>query len=450
LGACYATGSGGLKTNHVEAVRLYGLSAAQGNPTGKAALGNAYRIGEGGLPQDESRAVLLLQSSAAKGDGLGQADLGFAYRSHLGGLTEDQREAVRLYALSAAQGNALGQANLGSAYRQGLGGLPKSDVMAVALYKLSAAQGHAHGQNNLGVAYEDGIGGLSKNLRKALDLYQSAADQGYSKAGENLSDLRRKLDNMLRAAVESDSCAAITTAVQSGAPVNGLFVNQPTPLIVSILRRKVASAACLLLLKADPNQPHPSGRTPLMAAAATQQRTIMVDLMKHHADAHTVDGWGLTADSYNNANGTKMIMLLDDMAATLMRTRRPPTSNSPYRTMADQQLSLGMGVRRGPDGQLLQSLGKLAIAKFFDTTMTDDTFAPNHLPDLAQISDPDAALMLRRQFDTYAKAAWIELAKDYARQILALVDESTKPKLHARFIAVFAEAGYDYSTLNPL
>ena len=59
-------------------MRLYKLSADQGNAQGQANLASAYARGLGGLPKDEREAVRLHKLSADQGNAQGQASLGFA------------------------------------------------------------------------------------------------------------------------------------------------------------------------------------------------------------------------------------------------------------------------------------------------------------------------------------------------------------------------------------
>lgn len=120
----------------------------------------------------------LYKLSADQGNDQAQNNLGAAYLRGSGGLTRDETEAVRLYKLSAEHRNALAQANLGLAYLRGLGGLPKDVVEAVRFFKMSAEGGNAQGQANLAAAYERGDGGLVKDEREAVRLYRLAADHG--------------------------------------------------------------------------------------------------------------------------------------------------------------------------------------------------------------------------------------------------------------------------------
>ena len=138
----------------VEFVRLYRLSADQGNAQGQVNLGLMYALGRGGLPKDDV-------------------------------------EAARLYRLSADQGNALAQVNLGNMYALGRGGLPKDEVEAERLFKLSAEKNNSSGQFFLGQYHEYGRGGLAKDIQTAIYWYGLAAQQGYPLAITALKRLEK-------------------------------------------------------------------------------------------------------------------------------------------------------------------------------------------------------------------------------------------------------------------
>jgi len=121
LGYMYHYGLG-VEKNYEEAVRLYRLSADQGNALGQNNLGYMYRHG-------------------------------FIYRHGLGvekDLNEEDlnEEAVRLYRLSAEQGNLFALNNLGWMYEDGLG-VEKDYKEAIRLYRLSADKDYFLAKNNL-------------------------------------------------------------------------------------------------------------------------------------------------------------------------------------------------------------------------------------------------------------------------------------------------------------
>jgi len=85
----YANGTGGVLRDEAETVRLYRLSAEQGNA---------------GV-RDEAEAVRLYTLSAEQGEPDAQYDLAVCYANGRG-VRQDEAEAVRLYRQSAEQDNA--------------------------------------------------------------------------------------------------------------------------------------------------------------------------------------------------------------------------------------------------------------------------------------------------------------------------------------------------------
>ena len=78
-----------------------------------------YKNGRG-VVQDDGEAVRLFRLSAEQGNANGQNNLGVMYKNGRG-VVQDDGEAVRLFRLSAEQGNAAGQHNLGVMYKNGRG-----------------------------------------------------------------------------------------------------------------------------------------------------------------------------------------------------------------------------------------------------------------------------------------------------------------------------------------
>ena len=136
-----------------------------------------YNYGLGG-PKNDAEAVRLWRLSAAQGNAYGQANLGWMYSQGRGGLPKSDVEAARWYRLAAEQGQASAQMNLGVYFENGRGDLAKSDVEAAKWYRLAADQGNASAQVNLGKFHEEGRGGLAKSEAEAVKLYRLAAEQG--------------------------------------------------------------------------------------------------------------------------------------------------------------------------------------------------------------------------------------------------------------------------------
>jgi uncharacterized protein len=130
------------RKDYNEAVRLYRLSAKQGNANGQYNLGVMYANGQGVL-QDYKEAVRLYRLSAEQGFALGQNNLGLMYDNGQG-VPQDYKEAVKWYRLSAEQGNALGQNNLGSMYAMGHGVL-QHYALAHMWFNLSGSNGNKVG-----------------------------------------------------------------------------------------------------------------------------------------------------------------------------------------------------------------------------------------------------------------------------------------------------------------
>ena len=181
LGFLYMNGQG-VEKNDVEAVRLFRLSAEQGHSDGQCNLGVHYLDGQG-VEKNEVEAVRLIRLSAEQGNPNGQYNLGVLYRDGRG-VEKDEVEAARLFKLSAEQGNPNGQSGLGGLYLHGQG-VEKDEVEAARLFKLSAEQGNIIGQNGLGFLYSNGQG-VEKNDVEAVRLFRLSAEQGDLDAMNNL------------------------------------------------------------------------------------------------------------------------------------------------------------------------------------------------------------------------------------------------------------------------
>ncbi len=92
------------RKDYKEVVRLYHLSAEQGDATAQFNLGWMYGNGQG-VPQDYKEAVRWYRLSAEQGTARAQVFLGAMYGNGQG-VPQDYKEAVRWYRLSAEQGNA--------------------------------------------------------------------------------------------------------------------------------------------------------------------------------------------------------------------------------------------------------------------------------------------------------------------------------------------------------
>ncbi len=91
---------------------------------------------------DYPQALKLFRLSAAQGDAAAMYNLGILY-SKEEGVVKDYAEAVKWFRLSAAQGFAMSQHQLGVMYASGKG-VAKDYVRAHSWLNLSAAQGLRH------------------------------------------------------------------------------------------------------------------------------------------------------------------------------------------------------------------------------------------------------------------------------------------------------------------
>ena len=88
--------------------------------------------------KDYKEAVRLYRLSAEQGNANAQFLLGFMYYQGKGVLL-DYKEAAKWYRLSAEQGDAIAQCNLGGMYNEGKG-VPQDYKEAVKWWKLAAEQ----------------------------------------------------------------------------------------------------------------------------------------------------------------------------------------------------------------------------------------------------------------------------------------------------------------------
>lgn len=114
LAAFYFVGLGTPK-NVKEAVRLWGLAAAQGYAPAQFNLGVLYLRGEG-VRRNGKTAIGYYQQAAAGGYDDAQSSLGFFYL-HGVEVPQDYAQAIEWFLKAAAQGNQKAYRNLGVAYR---------------------------------------------------------------------------------------------------------------------------------------------------------------------------------------------------------------------------------------------------------------------------------------------------------------------------------------------
>jgi len=170
LGIMYLEGTG-VSQNPYEAVRLFRLSADQGNKRSQWQLGKALLIGAG-AQQDEVEGLKYLEMAARQGVAKAQVALGILYSPAM------KEGDVGLPGVLISSNNAplLGQR------------IPKNSIASAFWFRQAAEQGDPEGQYNLALAYEDGLG-VPLSLTEAVRLYQSAAKQGHPGAQNNLGKI---------------------------------------------------------------------------------------------------------------------------------------------------------------------------------------------------------------------------------------------------------------------
>jgi TPR repeat protein len=139
---------------------------------------------------DNTEAMKLYQLSAAQGDVRAQFSLGAMYDSGEG-VTQDYAEALKWYQLAAAHGQANAQYNLGIMYN--IGRVVAQDYAeAVKWYRLAAVQGHVSAQLNLGIMYHNGQG-VAKDYVRAHMWLNLAATSGDADAVTHRDLIARKM-----------------------------------------------------------------------------------------------------------------------------------------------------------------------------------------------------------------------------------------------------------------
>jgi TPR repeat protein len=123
-----------------KAVRLFRLSAEQGDEQSQTCLGCCYMVGDG-VTADLGEGVRWFRLAAEQGCPDAQTYLGYCYAKGRG-VIADLGEAVRYYRLSAEQGNIFAQYHLGECYRIG-SGVRRDEWEAVRWYRRSADQGNS-------------------------------------------------------------------------------------------------------------------------------------------------------------------------------------------------------------------------------------------------------------------------------------------------------------------
>ncbi len=118
--------------NPSEKLRLYRLSAAQGNAKAMFWLGNTYEFGQYGVDLNLNEAMTWYVRAATAGDPLEQFSVGEMYAQGKV-VPVDLVEAAKWYAMAARKGLPMALSKLGDIYAKGVG-VPKDRTLAIAWY----------------------------------------------------------------------------------------------------------------------------------------------------------------------------------------------------------------------------------------------------------------------------------------------------------------------------
>lgn len=171
-----------VKQNYDEVIRMFRLSAEQGNEDAMFMLAYMYSRGLGVIP-DKDEADKWWRELANKGNAIGQNRVGKMYEEG-DGVKQDYVQAAYWYGRSAEQGSGDAQFNLGVLYDKGLG--VKQDYLQAAYwYGKSAEQDNSQGQMALFYMYVEGRG-VNQDYGEAYKLMKRMAEKGLDFAEYNL------------------------------------------------------------------------------------------------------------------------------------------------------------------------------------------------------------------------------------------------------------------------
>jgi TPR repeat protein len=171
LGWLVMQGLAGGPADDAEAVRWFGLAAAQGYVPAQYNLAHMYEAGRG-VPADDAQAARWYRPAAEAGDIASQAQLGLFYAAGRG-VPRDDAEAAIWIRRAAEQGDAESQRRLGLFHARGRG-VPRDEAEARHWYGLAAEQGDAAAETALGVLHARGQG-TPRDYAAALAWFRRAA-----------------------------------------------------------------------------------------------------------------------------------------------------------------------------------------------------------------------------------------------------------------------------------
>jgi TPR repeat protein len=128
---------------------------------------------------------------ARAGNADAQHVLGLMY--YMGrGVERDYAEAFVWHHKAAVQGNAAAEYVIGAMYYTG-NGVRQDQKLAVSWFRKAAQQDHPDAQYALGLMYRYHVAGLPEDAVIAYMLWNLAAANGHRNAGEQRSDLARRM-----------------------------------------------------------------------------------------------------------------------------------------------------------------------------------------------------------------------------------------------------------------
>ena len=238
MGIMYSNGNF-VDKSYTEAVAWLNRSAAQGEPSSQAMLGQIFVYDFGGLG-DFNKGMYWLEEAAGLKNTFALFVLGELYASARVELKQDLKVAAHYLGLASELGHIISKRHLASLYSHGLGvevnreksfqlyleaaaeggdviaahnlalhynyglGIAVDYAQAFRWYLFAARAGYPVAQHNLGVAYCNGKG-VEKDLIEAHFWYLKAAEQGSARSMLNIGHLYAYGEG-----VEADLVAALS------------------------------------------------------------------------------------------------------------------------------------------------------------------------------------------------------------------------------------------------
>ena len=194
----YSGGQGRVVEDHDEAVRLFTLSAEQGDVHAQRKLGHWYLEGTAGVARDPAEALEWYLKAAEQGDVYSQHNVAYLNEHGHDGqgdaddIPRDHDEAAKWYRRAAED-----HAHAASARQMGHliadDAIAGDEAEAARYYAIAAEKGDPEASTALGLLYYDGKGGLPRDRRKAIELWLKAAKKGDEGAHYALGKIHNRM-----------------------------------------------------------------------------------------------------------------------------------------------------------------------------------------------------------------------------------------------------------------